>query len=68
MFDVSFLFGLRRCTELGCTEGARLQGLVVNFAVSHSLTCGSLTLRSCATAWVWVPGCTKPVYKSDTRA
>ena len=32
MFDTSFLFGLRRCTE-----GARLQGLVVNFAVSHSL-------------------------------
>ena len=34
----------------------------LNFAVSHSLMCGSLTLRSLDTAWVWVPGCTKPVY------
>ena len=32
----------------------------VNFAVSHSFMCGSLTLRSCDTAWVWVPVCTKP--------
>ena len=45
-----------------CTEGARRQGKFCG------VTCGSLTLRSCETAWVWVPGCTKPVYKSDTRA
>ena len=32
----------------------------VNFVVSHSFMCGSLTLRSCDTVWVWVPGCTKP--------
>ena len=48
------LFGLSAALHRRCTNG---QGLLVVFAVSHSLMCGSLTLEGmchCAGLGTWV--------------